>query len=305
MTFTKEDLLSLEQEHDSFVGIDSDGCVFDTMETKQKLCFHGIIISHWGLEPIEKCLRETAEFVNLYSVHRGNNRFRSLLILFDMLRARPEVIRSGVTLPVLSSLRRFVDSGLPLGDPELEKQANAGDAELEDVLAWSRKVNEEIGRVVRNIPPFKWVVQSLARIKRNSDAICVSQTPAEALVREWKEHDLLDYVKAIAGQELGTKTEHLRMATGGYATERILMIGDAPGDLKAARGVNALFYPINPGHESDSWRCFHDEAYDRFLAGTFAGEYETRLIAGFEKLLPSEPAWCGIVKRSRVLSKNL
>ena len=46
---------------------------------------------------------------------------------------------------------------------------------------------------------------------------------------------------------------------------RILMIGDAPGDLKAARANGALFYPINPGAEDLSWKRFHDEAFDRFV----------------------------------------
>ena len=48
-----------------------------------------------------------------------------------------------------------------------------------------------------------------------------------------------------AGQELGTKTEHLKLAAKNkYPPERILMIGDAPGDLNAARANGALFYPI-------------------------------------------------------------
>ena len=34
-----------------------------------------------------------------------------------------------------------------------------------------------------------------------------------------------------------------------YPAEKILMVGDAYGDRKAAKGVDALFYPILPGHE--------------------------------------------------------
>ncbi len=292
--FSKEDLLNLEPEHDSFVGIDSDGCVFDTMEIKQKHCFHGIIVSHWRLGAIEKYVRETAEFVNLYSRHRGNNRFRALLITFDLLRNRAEVKRSDAKLPEFKSLKKFVESGLPLGNPELERLAMAGDAELADVLEWSRKVNAEIVRVVTSVPPFKWAVESMEKIKKNSDAICLSQTPGEALVREWNEHDLAGYVRVIAGQELGTKSDHLRMAAGGrYAPDRTLVIGDALGDMEAARAVKALFYPINPGRETESWRRFYDEAYDRFISGRYAGKYEAGLISGFEKLLPAEPSWNG------------
>ena len=42
-----------------------------------------------------------------------------------------------------------------------------------------------------------------------ADLIIVSQTPLEALEREWKEHNLEKYVNVIAGQEHGTKTEHI------------------------------------------------------------------------------------------------
>lgn len=289
--YTREDLVNLVPEHDAFVGIDSDGCVFDTMEIKQKKCFHTKIISHWHLEPIEKYVRETAEFVNLYSKTRGRNRFPCLIDSIDLLRDRPEVVKSGVELPEFNSLRKWIDSGAPLGNPALKKAVEeTGDKELKSVLEWSLSVNELIARTVKNVPPFKWVVESLEKIKASSDSIVVSQTPMEALIREWEEHDVRKYVKLIAGQELGTKGEHLKLATKGrYAQGKILMIGDAPGDKKAANFVNALFYPINPGHEESSWEQFYKETYDKFLAGKYAGEYEQKLIDEFEALLPEKP----------------
>ena len=120
----------------------------------------------------------------------------------------------------------------------------------------------------------------------------VSATPNEALEREWKEHDIAQYVKVIAGQERGKKSEHLALAAGDkYETDHVLMIGDAPGDMKAARANDALFYPINPGHEEDSWKRFIDEALDKFFAGEYAGDYETQLIAEFDSYLPEEPPW--------------
>lgn len=292
-TYTKEDLIDLKPQHRTFVGIDSDGCVFDTMEIKQKRCFHAVIISHWHLEAIEEHLRETAEFVNLYSKWRGQNRFLTLIKTFDLLRERPEVIESGVEVPELPALRNFIDSGVPLGNPTLEKTVSeTGDEELASLLAWSVAVNEEIARTVKNIPPYKWVIESFEQISANSDTICVSQTPVEALVREWKENDLVKYVYAIAGQELGTKTEHLAMATKGkFEPTNVLMIGDAPGDRRAAKENGALFYPINPAQEDASWERFHKEAYAKFLAGEYAGDYEERVVAEFEALLPEIPPW--------------
>ena len=291
--FTKDDLVNLKPTRATFVGIDSDGCVFDTMEIKQKQCFHKLIVSHWRLAPIEKQVRETAEFVNLYSRHRGSNRFLSLLLTLELLGDQPEVKASGVKLPGFKSLKRFCSSGLPLANATLAKLIRqVGDPELASVLEWSKAVNKTIEKTVTNVPPFPWVVKSLEKIRSESDAICISQTPTEALIREWRQHGLLGYVKVIAGQELGTKTEHLRLATAGrYKHDNILVIGDAPGDLKAARDNKAHFYPINPGHEAWSWERFHQEAYARFLRQEYGGRYETRLIEEFDKLLPETPPW--------------
>jgi histidinol phosphatase-like enzyme len=96
----------------------------------------------------------------------------------------------------------------------------------------------------------------------------------------------------ICGQEIGTKEYILRLGSAGkYPSDKKLMIGDAPGDLEAAQAVGALFYPINPGHEEESWEKFYKEGYKRFLEGTYSGEYEKRLIEDFEKLLPEIPPW--------------
>lgn len=292
-TTSRDDLLNFRPRFTSFVGIDSDGCIFPTMELKQKRCFHSLIISTWKLEPIESALRETAEFVNLHSIFRGQNRFPCLLKTFDLLRTHPDVLRLGFPLPDVDSLRAFCESGLPLGNPVLEKRVQeTNDPELRRLLDWSLAVNESVACTVRNIKPFKWVMESLEDIRRNSDAICVSQTPTEALVREWEEHGITGYVTLIAGQELGTKKEHLEMATRGrYAIDRVLMIGDAPGDLNAARGVGAHFFPIDPGHEEASWERFHKDAYPRFLTGRYDHEYETALVDHFRSLLPDTPPW--------------
>jgi hypothetical protein len=91
---------------------------------------------------------------------------------------------------------------------------------------------------------------------------------------------------------MGSKKEHLKIAAGGkYAKDCILMIGDAPGDLAAARANGALFFPINPGHEEQSWEKFYGEGIDSFFNHRYAGGYEASLIQEFEKLLPEEPPW--------------
>jgi phosphoglycolate phosphatase-like HAD superfamily hydrolase len=153
-------------------------------------------------------------------------------------------------------------------------------------------VNAAIEDLVFGVPPFPLVRECLQRLTEMADAMVVSQTPTPALEREWAEHDVAQYVRLIAGQELGSKTDHLRLAAGTkYAPKHVLMIGDAPGDFKAAKSNHALFFPIVPGHEEASWQRFYDEGIERFFNGQFAGEYEEALIAEFNTSLPEHPHW--------------
>ena len=69
------------------------------------------------------------------------------------------------------------------------------------------------------------------------------------------------------------------------------MIGDAPGDMTTAHTIGCHFYPINPGHEVESWQRFMDEAYDLFLSGGFSEDYQKKLIKEFRALLPGTPPW--------------
>ncbi|GAB4569641.1 MAG: HAD family hydrolase [Anaerolineae bacterium] len=281
--------------HEFFIGIDSDGCVFDTMEIKHKECFIPNIIKHWGLQAVSKYAREAAEFVNLYSRWRGTNRWPALVMVFDLLRERPEVLRRGVTIPQADSLRAFIaQEKYPHSNDGLKgyMQEHPGDPELETALAWTEAVNATVADMVHGVPPFPYVRESLERLHALADMIVVSATPCAALEKEWQEHDLARFVRVIGGQEMGKKGQMLQMAAQGrYAPERMLMIGDAPGDLKAARSVNALFYPILPGNEETAWQRFYEEALDRFLAGTYDGDYEAGLIAEFDRYLPDVPPW--------------
>ena len=290
---TKEDLQKLEPRQDFFIGIDSDGCAFPSMELKHKECFIPDIVKHWKLQSISKYVREAAEFVNLYSRWRGENRFPALLRVFDLLEGRPEVANSGARIPKVPVLREWVASATSLGNPTLKQEIDANpDPELIQTLKWSEAVNEAIADMVVDVPPFPGVREALERMAEKADVIVVSGTPGEALQREWAEHGIARFVRIIAGQELGKKREHLSLAAGGkYETEKMLMIGDAPGDMEAAKAVGAQFYPIEPGNEESSWQRLLGEALDRFFDGSYAGAYEGGLIERFSRLLPDTPPW--------------
>lgn len=286
-------LKNLCPEKKFFIGIDSDGCAFDTMEIKHKECFCPAFINHFNLQAVSKYAREAWEFVNLYSRTRGVNRFLAVIHTLDLLAKRKEVLQRNVKVLEMESLRKWVVVETKLGNPALKKVVeDVHDTELSLLYDWSIDVNEAVVKIVRNVPPFPFVKESLKKMKEKADTIVVSQTPAEALNREWNEHGIAEYVKLIAGQEMGTKSEHiLYAAKGKYDDDKILMIGDAPGDLKAAKDNNALYFPIIPGQEEKSWELFYKEGLGRFFDGTFAGEYEEKLIDEFFIHLPELPTW--------------
>ena len=286
-------MLTYTAKYEFLIGIDSDGCAFDTMELKQKECFTPQTISHWGLQGVSKYAREATEFVNLYSKSRGINRFPALVEALEWTNKRPEVQARGIKVEIPRSLIDWIAKETKLGNPALERAVKeTNDPGLIKTLKWSEAVNKQVGEIVQSgVPPFPFVRESLEKMLGKADILVVSATPQEALVREWEEQDLVKYVAEICGQEVGTKKESLAFAQekGKYAENRMLMIGDAPGDYKAAVANKALFFPINPGAEEKSWEKLCKEGLDRFFNGTFAGDYQKTLLEEFDSYLPEKP----------------
>ena len=277
---------------DFLVGIDSDGCAFDTMELKHKECFIPCIIHHWGLKGVSKYAREAAEFVNLYSKTRGVNRFPALIEVFKLLQKRPEVVERGVKIEIPRPLVEWMNAETKLGNVALAKFVETHDDPImKKTLDWSVDVNETIDRIVgEGVPPFPRVRESLQKLQGRADVLVVSATPQAALEKEWANQGLAQFVQMICGQEFGTKKESLAFAAQ-YPQNHALMIGDAPGDYKSALANNALFFPINPGEEEASWERFYSEGVDKFLNEEFAGEYQRELLEEFDSHLPEKPSW--------------
>ncbi len=285
-------LKDFQPTKDYFIGIDSDGCVFDSMEIKHKECFTPMFIKHFDLQPVAKYAREAWEFVNLYSKTRGCNRFPALVRALDLLRERKAVQDRHVTPPVFPALDEWMSRETKLGNATLAAEVAGGNQGLVQIKQWSDAVNHAVEDIVKGVPPFPLVKECLEAIQSKADPMVISQTPTDALEREWAEQGIRSYVRQIAGQEMGTKVEHLKYAAvGKYESEKILMIGDAPGDHKAAQSNQALFFPIIPGTEEKSWVRLHEEGLEKFFNGTFAGDYQKQLLEEFEACLPENPSW--------------
>ncbi|TWU36479.1 hypothetical protein Q31b_47600 [Novipirellula aureliae] len=295
----KSRLTEFLPEHAFFVGVDSDGCVFDNMGIKQEECFCPAMIGYFGLQPVARAARQCKVFADLYSKTRGSNRHITIVrILEQLLPSHPIVTERGFIVPQFSHYCAWVkDPNSLLSIDGLREAADAATSdeakrELRQALTWSLRVDELVAEIVKDIPPIPGVHECLARLQNQADIMVCSSTPMEALEREWGEHGLDDYVQLIASQEMGTKAEHLKLATQGkYEKDHVLMIGDAPGDGRAAQTVGALFYPIIPGHEMESWRRLHEEAIEKFLSQTYAGQYQQSLMDEFDACLPDHPPW--------------
>ncbi len=283
---------------DYLVCIDSDGCAFDTMGIKQRECFCPWMIAYFRLQPVAQAARECKEFADLYSKTRGANRHVTIKrILKELLPSHQQTKERGFQVPQFPHYFAWVDDPASLLSNDGLKQAinEANDVEkrkeLSHVLEWAERVNWAVKEIVKGIPPFPYVCESLELMNDKTDMVVVSATPLEALEREWTEHGIARYAGLICGQEMGTKTEQIAAVASSYPDGHVLMIGDAPGDMRAARANGALFYPIIPGDEIASWKLFYEEATERFLSGTYAGEYEGMLIERFERALPERPPW--------------
>ena len=129
-------LKELRPANEFFIGIDSDGCVFDTMEIKQKECFCPQFIYHYGMQPVSKYAREIWEFVNLYSTSRGLNRFRALVRALDLVALRPEVAARHVVPVKAQGVRGWIERETKLGNPALKTELERNpDPDLKQALA--------------------------------------------------------------------------------------------------------------------------------------------------------------------------
>jgi len=328
-----EQLKAFAKTKDFFIGIDSDGCAFDTMEVKHKFCFAIAVCQAFGLAALARILRDVWDFVNLNGQTRGCNRWLALRDTLGYLRELSPYDRfDGFLAAHLEAIEQFIQAADAVAEIRLSNDGmllfadgrldDAAKATLQAVVAdpvtlangptgreivtadtspascilrlglWTHLVNGLVEVRVHDVPPFPHVRESLEKVAGGADVMVVSATPNEALEREWAEHDIAGFVGMICGQEMGKKAEHIEHgAVGKYDADKILMVGDAPGDMKAAKANDALFYPINPGNEAASWQRFHDEAVEKFFAGEYAGDYEQALIDEFMTYLPSTPPW--------------
>ena len=264
-----------------FIGIDSDGTVFDSMKIKHTDSFIPAAIQIFDLKKYAAEYKEAAERINLYSLKRGVNRFPGLYM------ALCEMKESRFFQEDMGAFRAYLDSGYALSNAGLEKWLAENPSEfMQKVFAWSKLGDEYFEKLTENIPAFEGVSEAVEYMGKYSDIMVVSAASGKGLQKDWGNAGLTDKVSFIAGQEFGNKAKQLSFAAEkGYECRRMLMIGDAPGDYDAAKEVGAWFYPIMPGRESQSWQVLHETYLGMFFTDQYDETVESKLYEAFVNTL--------------------
>lgn len=261
-----QDIENYKKRKQFLVCVDSDGCAMDTMDIKHKKCFGPCLIEVWNLQQWEEEILDRWYEINLYSELRGINRFKGLAI------ALKEINEKYIVIEALESFLNWVEETKELSNESLMEQISKNKTVcLEKALQWSDSLNKKIKDLLpQEKTPFKNVKEVLKRVHQYADIAIVSSANYEAVREEWSENGLLDHIDLLLSQNIGSKSHCIHELLGkGYDTNQVIMIGDAPGDEKAAEENQVLFYPILVKQEAESWNVFSEHVFDKFLQQDF------------------------------------
>ena len=261
---------TFERKHDYLVCVDSDGCVMDTMNCKHFHCFGPCMVTEWGLEEWKEEILDRWNVINLFSMTRGINRFKGLAM------ALKEIDGKYTKITGVDALVHWADTAPALSNDGVAKAAaetTDPDAKLvlEKALSWSKAVNAAIVELPEELKvPYNGAKEGLAAAHSFADVAMVSSANRDAVEEEWGKFGLLEHTDIVLAQDVGSKAACImEMMRFGYDPEKVLMIGDAPGDCDAAEKNCVYYYPILVNHEKESW----DEAIAIGFGKLQSGEY--------------------------------
>ena len=261
---------SFERKHDYLVCVDSDGCVMDTMNCKHFNCFGPCMVTEWGLEEWRDEILDRWNVINLFSMTRGINRFKGLAMVLK------EIDGKYIAIPGVDALVHWADTAPALSNDAVKAAAEAADGEakliLEKALSWSKAVNTAIVALDESLKiPYVGAREGLAAAHAFADVAMVSSANRDAVEEEWGKFGLLEHTDIVLAQDIGSKATCIAaMLKFGYDVDKVLMIGDAPGDCDAAEKNGVHYYPILVNHEKASWDEAIAVAFNKLQAGEYA-----------------------------------
>jgi len=273
------DLALFEKKHDYLICVDSDGCAMDTMDIKHFRCFGPCMVREWGLEKWEESILSRWNEINLYTMTRGINRFKALVLALAEINDQYQPIED------LGTLEFWAETSKELSNGALKKaiEEQPESISLKKALDWSIAVNASINELPEESKlPFPMAKEALAFAHERADIAIVSSANLDAVLEEWQKHGLLEHTDIVLTQNAGSKAFCIgELLKKGYDMDKVLMCGDAPGDMQAAQKNGVYYYPILVRKEKASWENFISEGFDRLLGGTYGGEYQKAKINAF------------------------
>lgn len=266
------------RKKDYLVCVDSDGCAMDTMDCKHIHCFGPCMIAEWGLEEWQEEILKQWNLVNLYTMTRGINRFLALGKVLAYVSGTYKKI------PEVEHLEAWTASAPELSNGAIKAAyEQTGQEIFQKAFAWSEAVNRAITKLPEELKkPFDGVKAGLEAAHSCADVAIVSSANVEAVKEEWEKFGMMGSVDICLTQSEGSKAYCIgQMIKKGYASDHVLMVGDAPGDHAAAQKNEVFYYPILVKKEAQSWQRFVDEALPKFIEGSYAGDYQEQLIRDF------------------------
>ena len=262
---------TFERKHDYLVCVDSDGCVMDTMNCKHFHCFGPCMVAEWGLEQWKDSILKRWNEINLFSMTRGINRFKGLA------KALGEINEQYTTIVGIEALQHWADTAPALSNDGVAKaaaEASDPDAKtvLEKALRWSKAVNVAIVELDEALKvPYEGAAEGLAAAHQFADVAMVSSANRDAVEEEWGKFGLLEHTDIVLAQDIGSKAACIaEMMKFGYDLNKVVMIGDAPGDCDAAEKNGVYYYPILVNKEKSSWDEAVSVAYGKLQTGEYA-----------------------------------
>ena len=262
---------TFERKHEYLVCVDSDGCVMDTMNCKHFHCFGPCMVTEWGLEEWKDEILERWNVINLFSMTRGINRFKGLAMALSEINVKYKPI-TGV-----DALVHWAETAPALSnDGAAKAAAEAADPDaklvLEKALSWSKAVNAAIVELPEELKvPYAGAKEGLAAAHAFADVAMVSSANRDAVEEEWGKFGLLAHTDIVLAQDIGSKAACIAaMLKFGYDLDKVVMIGDAPGDCDAAEKNNVHYFPILVNHEKESWDEAIAVAYGKLQSGEYA-----------------------------------
>ena len=262
---------SFERKHDFLVCVDSDGCVMDTMNCKHFHCFGPCMVDEWELEEWKQEILDRWNYVNLFSMTRGINRFKGLAM------ALGEINEKYKPIPGVKFLQQWAENALALSnDAVIKAGEEATDPLAKEIfrkaLSWSKAVNKAIVALPEELKvPYEGAKEGLAAAHTFADVAMVSSANRDAVEEEWGKFGLLVHTDIVLAQDVGSKAACIAaMLKFGYEPSKVLMIGDAPGDCDSAERNGVHYYPILVNHEKRSWDEAVTVAFAKLQAGEFA-----------------------------------